>query len=93
MNNMFENARAFNQRLEDWDTKNVKSMAFMFIGAVAFNQRLNDWDTGQVVAMSAMFNGAVAFNQRLEDWVGRCRLTVSKPELKACPVSALETKM
>jgi serine/threonine protein kinase len=25
--------------------------------------------------------------------VGRCRLTVSKPELKACPVSALETKL
>jgi hypothetical protein len=25
--------------------------------------------------------------------VGRCRLTVSKPELKACLVSALETKM
>jgi ABC-type Fe3+/spermidine/putrescine transport system ATPase subunit len=25
--------------------------------------------------------------------VGRCRLTVSKPELKARPVSALETRM
>ena len=91
MNNMFENARAFNQRLEDWDTKNVKSMAFMFIGAVAFNQRLNDWDTGQVVFMNSMFEGTVAFNQRLK--VGRCRLTVSKLKLKARRVSALETKM
>jgi hypothetical protein len=27
------------------------------------------------------------------DKVGRCRLTVSKPELKACIVSALETKL
>jgi hypothetical protein len=28
-----------------------------------------------------------------DDTVGRCRLTVSKPELKARLVSALETKM
>jgi hypothetical protein len=45
----------------------------------------------------------VAFNINLRHYtlekqtsvlaVGRCRLTVSKPALKARPVSALETKM
>jgi hypothetical protein len=49
------------------------------------------------MTMSQYINGPHFDGYRLDDFlpgkVGRCRLTVSKPELKARLVSALETKM
>jgi surface protein len=95
---LFFVAANFNQALNDWDTGKVVYMFAMFADAANFNQALNDWDTGKVEDMGYMFEGAAEFDQDITGWasdsvVGRCRLIVSKPELKACLVSALETKM
>ena len=44
MSQMFYEATAFNQPLNDWDVSGVTNMINMFTRALAFNQPLNDWD-------------------------------------------------
>jgi hypothetical protein len=48
-----------------------------------------DKGRGRFLSLAAGHGGT----RRNPHWVGRCRLTVSKPELKARLVSALETKI
>ena len=66
---MFQNAAAFNQPLNSWNTSTVVSMNNMFQNAAAFNRPLNSWITTNVTSMSSMFSGAVAFNQPLNSWI------------------------
>ncbi len=68
MNNMFNNATAFNKPLDNWNTSNVLNMSGMFFYATAFNQSLNTWNTSKVVDMNSMFTGTSAFDQSLNAW-------------------------
>jgi len=68
MSFLFENARAFNQPIGNWDTSNVTNMWWMFAGAAAFNQPIGDWNTSSVTDMEGMFANAIAFNQPIGAW-------------------------
>lgn len=61
-------AKAFNQDISNWDTKNITDMEGMFYGALAFNQNINNWNTGKVTNMTEMFTNSKAFNQPLSNW-------------------------
>ena len=63
MQNMFENAKAFNQPLEKWNVSNVTNMDTMFEKAEAFNQPLEKWDVSNVIYRRWMFNMAKSFKQ------------------------------
>ena len=65
---LFENARIFNQPLDNWDTSLVTSMYGMFKRCLAFNQPLDSWDVSNVQDFSYMFEGAIQFNQNLPSW-------------------------
>lgn len=68
MNRTFEEARIFNQPLENWNTENVTTMGVMFGGARLFNQPIGNWNTGNVTSMGSMFSGAIQFNQPIGNW-------------------------
>ena len=51
----FNQAKSFNQPLNDWDVSNVTNMRAMFKNSEEFNQPLNDWDVSNVTNMSEMF--------------------------------------
>lgn len=68
MNQMFYNAKQFNQSIGNWDVGNVITMVNMFGSANLFNQFIGNWDTSNVKNMSSMFSGALAFNQSMENW-------------------------
>ena len=65
---MFINAKAFNQPLNNWNTSKMTDIGWMFYGASAFNQPLNKWDVSNVTNMSLTFNDAAAFNQDINSW-------------------------
>ena len=68
MCNMFTDATAFNQSINNWNVSSVISMERMFAGATAFNQPLNNWNTSSVTNMAYMFTGATAFYKDLSSW-------------------------
>ena len=55
MNNMFYNAKSFNQPIGNWNTQKVTDMGWMFYNAESFNQNINNWNTQNVTDMSVMF--------------------------------------
>lgn len=65
MDYMFYRAPAFDQSLENWDTREVTQMHRIFNGATAFNQPLTNWNTSKVTNMEFMFASASKFNQPL----------------------------
>lgn len=65
---MFEDAKAFNQPLNHFDTGLVVNFSSMFSGAVAFNQPLNNWNTSSGRDFRNMFQRAAAFNQDINSW-------------------------
>jgi len=66
MRDMFNNARAFNQTIGNWNVSSVTDMSAMFT-ASAFNQPIGNWNVSEVTEMSAMFSQS-AFNQSINDW-------------------------
>ncbi|MFD1628268.1 BspA family leucine-rich repeat surface protein [Pseudopedobacter beijingensis] len=67
MSFMFDNARAFNGTIGDWDVSNVKKMKQTFTNAISFNQDLG-WTVSNVTDMGLMFWGATAFNGNISNW-------------------------
>jgi surface protein len=65
MDNMFENATAFNGNISGWNVSMVTEMDRMFAGASVFNQDLSNWNTSSATTLQAMFNGAIIFNNGL----------------------------
>ena len=65
---MFYQAKAFDQNLSDWNTGNVTAMNSAFDGAVSFNHDLSGWNTSEVTTMSSMFYGASSFNGSVSSW-------------------------
>jgi len=62
----FENTRAFNRPLNNWDVSNVTDMTSMFASS-AFNQPIDNWVVENVTNMSQMFRSA-SFNQPIGTW-------------------------
>ncbi len=61
----------FNQNINEWNTKSVKNMSYMFQVAKAFNQPLDNWDVSSVTSMRGMFLAGYEkadFNQPLDSW-------------------------
>ena len=69
---MFNNARSFNQPLNNWNVSNVRSMRGMFQNAKSFNQPLNNWNVSNVTDMNEMFWDATSLERRLDDGGSRC---------------------
>jgi len=69
MQEMFYEARVFNQPIGSWNTSAVNNMFGMFSDAVAFNQPIGTWNTAAVNDMTVMFFNATAFNQNISSWV------------------------
>ncbi len=67
MQGLFSNS-AFNQNIENWDTRNVTNMSQLFLNNRVFNQSLNRWDTSNVSNMNSMFYYATAFDQNISSW-------------------------
>ena len=68
---MFQNARAFNQDISNWNTSNVTDMEMMFRGSSAFNQTLTNWNVNNVT-------NCFDFSQGATDW------TLPKPNFTNC---------
>ena len=67
MNNMFNNADAFNQNIGDWDVSKVTNMSNMFAHTAIFNQPIGGWDVSSVTDLSGMFQHS-SFNQPIGGW-------------------------
>ena len=65
MDNMFEEATAFNGNISGWNVSNVTQMDRMFFNARVFNQDLSNWNTSSATTLQGMFNGATIFNNGL----------------------------
>ena len=68
MEQLFQNAAAFNQDLSKWDTGQVQFFEQMFKNAHAFNSDVSKWDTSAMRSLNRMFTGATAFNSDLSKW-------------------------
>ncbi|WP_221412723.1 BspA family leucine-rich repeat surface protein [Fulvivirga lutimaris] len=68
MTEMFYEAEALNDNINNWDVSNVEIMNSLFRDATSFNQPLNLWVTDNVTDMRRMFSFASAFNQDIGGW-------------------------
>jgi len=68
MDQMFSQAKSFNQPIGNWAVNKVSNMREMFSGAKSFNQPIGDWEVSNVTYMKFMFSGAESFNQPIGLW-------------------------
>lgn len=60
--NMFGNARFFNQNISNWNTSRVINMRNMFSTAIAFNQNIGNWNVSNVTNMGQFMIGKTPVN-------------------------------
>ncbi len=68
MSDLFDDDKAFNGDITQWNTSNVETMQSMFSGAYVFNQDIGSWNVKKVTNMNNMFENAHAFNQDIGNW-------------------------
>ena len=68
MDDMFNNATAFNGNISSWNVSNVTSMARMFRSAGLFNQNISNWNTSSL-NLQEIFSNATIFNNGLSSGV------------------------
>ena len=77
---MFHEARVFNQPIGNWDVGSALTMHGMFINTNVFDQNISAWDVGQVTDTSFMFTNAIAFNNLgdpgINNWTTNLRTTI-----------------
>jgi len=59
---MFRDAKNFNQPIGQWDTSNVIYMQYMFHNSKCFNKSIVEWNTSNVTDMEDMFIWADSFD-------------------------------
>jgi len=68
MNNLFNNARKFNDDISRWDVESVTNMNSMFRNTSRFNQDISRWNVESVTNMGDMFSQTRMFNQDISEW-------------------------
>uniref|UniRef100_A0A6C0KVI1 PKD domain-containing protein n=1 Tax=viral metagenome TaxID=1070528 RepID=A0A6C0KVI1_9ZZZZ len=75
MGQMFENATAFNQDVNNWDVSNVSYIEYMFYGATLFNQNLSTWNPTNASAVWGFLSGCATsitnYDALLNGWSQR----------------------
>ena len=62
MRSMFDNAKSFNQELNNWNVSAVLNMEKMFKNAVNFNQNISNWNINHLAITHNIFkNTAIKF--------------------------------
>ena len=67
MSELFSNALAFNNPLNNWDVSKVTNFDHTFFKAGSFDQDLSSWDVSGGESMVAMF-AYTPFNQDIGSW-------------------------
>lgn len=62
------NVYQFSANLDNWNTRNAKTMKKMFASALHFDGAISEWDVSSVTDMSSMFAGCEMFNRNLDNW-------------------------
>jgi len=57
-----------NTNINNWNTANVTTMAWMFYNTQAFNQPINNWNTSKVTSFNNMFAVSKVFDQPIGAW-------------------------
>ena len=68
MDQLFKNAKNFNEDISKWNVSNVKSMQGTFENATEFNQNISDWNVSKVENMNDLFKNASNFNEDISKW-------------------------
>ncbi len=68
MEQMFDEALAFNTNINQWDVSNVTNFKSMFEDTEIFNQDLNNWNVSAAINMKEMFREAKSFNGDISSW-------------------------
>ena len=61
---MFQSATSFNKPIENWNTRQVTSMSYMFHYATSFNHYVGGWDTSSLSSYDYIFRYATAFQAK-----------------------------
>lgn len=67
---MFESCSQFNdQKIANWDVRNVENFGRMFFAASSFNVKIDNWEVGKATSMSQMFVNCLNFKgEGLDKW-------------------------
>lgn len=69
---MFQNAKAFNQPISNWNTTKVTTLEGTFLDATGFNNGgatgISGWDVSNVTTMQETFRNTGSFNQDISNW-------------------------
>ena len=69
MNNLFQDLKVGNIKIDNWDVSNVTNMRYMFFRCFEFDPiGLENWDVSNVRDMSYMFQSCQVFNSDLSGW-------------------------